>query len=1595
MIYSNGGGTSISVSTGSGSTVLEDGSSVYVAKFTKDLIGISTAKVGLGSTGNFVGVGETASLLYFASIGSGTIHNFKTQEIELTSQVDKITTTVNCNQNHNLQENDIVRLEVSSGISTTVIVKYNSENRRLVINPIGISSVGIDTVTNSINLESHGLNTGDKVVYTSTSPASGLIPNNIYYVIKVNEDKFKLTNSYYQTQIDFPTYVSIASTGVFHEFSKVNPQIKVTKGNIINFDLSDSSLADIDGGSLVKSFDFDFYTDSTFSTKFLTSLKSQDFEVKKTGIIGVTDNASVSISLNDNVPNKLYYKLTPLIGKSYLSKQKEEIIVDNDVYGANSIIVNPSEYNSSYTISGIGSTTFSFSLNKEPEKYSYTSTESKIKYFTNSTSATGSISKIKTIFGGRYSNIPGITSVRSNTGSGAILEPKSNTIGKILKVPIEIEGFEYHTDSTLKPISEFPTRLYVEELFSIKDVGLTFGGKNYVSPPSFVVLDGATNEVKSEVILESEIENNKINKVSILKNTNSLYGVTPKIISTNNTNGIGVTNIQFNSITKEVTVNLASGFSTASSFPFSVGSKIYVEGIGISTIGDGFNSENYGYKFFTLTGVTSAIGGNNAILNYTLSETDFAGEFSRDNSIQNSTNSFGRIVPESYMPKFTPILFGGEITYSVGENIEYDGRSVAKVVEWIPQSKILKVIDVSEDIPLGAILKGQSSKTNCVVVSKNESSTSFNVSSTTDKFKDYSKETGKISTFLQVLQDGDYYQNFSYSIKSKVPIEKWDDKVDTLTHTYGFKKFSDLQVESESNLEVNTLEETIDLLVDLIEEKDFDCYEDFDFVKENVKSFGGKLTSDQIIFSNTRLLDYTEFVSNRVLEIDDISTEFDSTPSIFNYCVVGTFDITKYNSAQFCILIKDTRYYGEKEIIIVNVTYDGSNGYLTAYGRNETVADLGYFSFRRSGDNGEVLFYPAKYEYNSYDISNVVTEIANDSITGIGTSSLGDIVSFASTAVQISSSPSPVENTIVSISTDRYSSGKILLSVFDSSNSQSQFGEISVTNDGSEVFYEIFGEIDSGDRTPSFGSGIAGQIGVSTSTGSILVTFTPNPDIDVHVRALSILMGGTSFTGVGTYNLYNSTISSNYVSIASSISPIETKISGFSTSSTNPPDGAHYYIQVNDLTNGEIQFSEVILSNQSDYTPQIAQYSILGSSGELGFIGAASTSGETQLTFTPNANIDVEVRTFQKTLQISPIVDPIEIDLESARIRSDIVPLFFEGTQISTRKDFNLKHKDSPIFRKIVDGSSTDVIDLVKDTISIPNHFFVSGEKIDYSTDGTRIGIATTSVIGVGTTDLLPSTLYAVKIDDNLVKFAETPEKALSANPEVFDLESVGVGQSHVFSSNYKSNSKAIISIDNVIQNPVVSTARTTSLLSDIDAVNSFSLLTFESVEGFYAKDLIKVNNEFLIITDVGLGGTNKVYCRREQLGSISTSHSLGSTITRYEGNYNILNDSIYFVESPNGDETDSELRSSFQGRIFLRSTPVGSSNTAYYENQIFDDISDQFNGIDNIFSLKSDGQNVSGIVSTNSVSAGILLINNVFQKTKVSCYRNSTNLYI
>ena len=89
LTYSPGNGDGIiSFESGAGAgTTLTDQQQLFVAKISDDLIGLSTVKVGLGTTGVFVGIASTvrdSRTLFFSGIGTGVYHSLKTNHPVIT-----------------------------------------------------------------------------------------------------------------------------------------------------------------------------------------------------------------------------------------------------------------------------------------------------------------------------------------------------------------------------------------------------------------------------------------------------------------------------------------------------------------------------------------------------------------------------------------------------------------------------------------------------------------------------------------------------------------------------------------------------------------------------------------------------------------------------------------------------------------------------------------------------------------------------------------------------------------------------------------------------------------------------------------------------------------------------------------------------------------------------------------------------------------------------------------------------------------------------------------------------------------------------------------------------------------------------------------------------------------------------------------------------------------------------------------------------------------------------------------------------------------------------------------------------------------------
>ena len=333
----------------------------------------------------------------------------------------------------------------------------------------------------------------------------------------------------------------------------------------------------------------------------------------------------------------------------------------------------------------------------------------------------------------------------------------------------------------------------------------------------------------------------------------------------------------------------------------------------------------------------------------------------------------------------------------------------------------------------------------------------------------------------------------------------------------------------------------------------------------------------------------------------------------------------------------------------------------------------------------------------------------------------------------------------------------------------------------------------------------------------------------------------------------------------------------------------------------------------------------------------------------------------------------------------------YEGTETSIKRAFGLLHDNKPIFQRYFVGSASTIVDLTNNTISIPDHFFVTGEELRYSYSGagstSAIGIASTVVTGIGTTDKMPESVYAIVNDNKTIQLAKSATDALAAVTVPLDFTSVGVGTSHCFISR-NPNAKALVALDNFIQSPIVGTSLTTTLSKNV-TVNDIKV-TFSGITSFRGGDLVKINSEIMKINTVGVGSTNIILMDREWLGTGIGTHSSGDLVTLIEGNYNIVDNVLNFVEAPYGLEPISSTtnapddrdwvgiatHSTFQGRTFMRSGVEDAADATYSTNFVLDDISGQFTGVAKTFTLTSDKSNISGIATGNAV----ILVNGIFQ---------------
>ncbi len=1594
LTYSTGnGGTGLYVqdetNVGVGTT-LASGDKVFVAKVDDDLIGIATIRVGLGTTGTFVGVAAShrgSSTLFFKGVGVGNSHSFTTNHTVITGEIKKNTVTVNTTEAHGISPKHRVDVFVNPRTNNNITVKYNDHNRNVVFNPLGFSSTGINTSTGAINIPDHKFNGGEKVIYNvgiGSDVSEGLINENIYYISRVDDNNFKLSNNYYDATKDIPVTVGVASTGLTGgNINPINPPLSLYKDSTVTFDLSDSSLGYSVLGSNYPAFELNLYRDKDCKISWDKSDDSKIFEYSSLGQVGSAGAESI-LRVSSNLPESLFYKLD-LVYNASLPSIKSEITTDDDVISGSELKIVSSGYNGNHRLIVGSTTSFLYDLSEFPESVSYASTISEIFYETDCTHTEGPIAKIDIINPGRnYYALPGISTLNSVSGDGAILEAQSSTIGSLKSVSIEDIGFNLPSDNTLKPRLLFPQSIRIEPLATLQSVGITSFGRGFSITPKLVVIDGKTKLPVTDVDLKMTLGSSE---VKILKNTNGLSNLSPTIIPTLTDSGVGISTIEYFPTTKDALVTLSVGFSTVNSFPFAVGDKVLVENVsvGVGSTGQNYNSSGYDYKLFELTEVSSNLGGIGSVrfnMSNLFEEDEFPGQF-------DVVNSTARITAQKHFPLFQSSLVLNN--YIIGETV--DSESATGVVEdWNPITSIVRVSS-NDNFIVGEKITGKSSKVVSIASSITSFETYLEYDASSKVVRGWQSDSGELNYNLQRLQDNFYYQKFSYSLKSEVPYDTWNDVVSSTNHTLGYKKFADYQLEStnsnQMSVGLSTELGSVDTVNDLSGFGNLNCVSDFDLVTENNINSG--TISDEMIFTNRILTDYFESVGNRVLSIDDISGEFNSEPRLTPFSVVNTFNLSDARALKYVTYVRDKRYTQERQLLIVDLVHDGVKAYMNQYGRIETQYDQGSFDFSVTGTDGQLLFYPTKSTINDFNVTTLSYNISGIATVGTGVSYFGSGVLVDTSNTEVTSGSS---STIVSIAST-YNSAKVLVSINPDSTQNDKFEmvELNVTHDGTTVELLEFGQLTTGGFDSFSGGAGLGTYSAAISGSNLEIDFHPGVGIATTCLVNTVQVALSENTsGIGTTKLQFAEIDGRTTSISASGTPGVTTVSQYG----NDYDSAYFIAQVADTTNGRYQISELVvvddyLDATNSYDTYFTEYGNIETSIGLGTFGTSiDSTGTVSLLFTPNASIATKVTVFKNAVTLDQDTTlGVAITFSNASIGGEFGT--YEGTESDIKRSFGLTHETNEIFERYFTGNDSSVVNVTNNTITIPNHFFVSGEKIEYVHVGTAssaVGIATTSFVGASNTTFLPGeNIFAVKVDDNNIKIAASAENALKEVPEIVELESVGIGTSHRFVATNQ-NAKIMVAIDNLIQSPIVATSVTTGLSTNTTIFEN--IVKFSGITSFFGSDLIRVGSEIMKIEGVGIGSTNFIKVRRGWLGTKVAAAGTHDLVTKITGNYNVVDNVLNFVEAPFGntpigsttnppDERDYvgiTTSSTFQGRSFIRSGITGGSNDSYNKNYIFDNINNSFNGVTNQFALQQSSSNITGITDENA----IVLINDIFQ---------------
>ena len=1563
-VISCGTGTTTAVAASFNLPLTGDSQTVFIKNISKDLIGISTTRGG--------------EAIFFKNDGTDSFeYSIESNFTQVLGKAQKITAHVAVSTSHNLANSDKVEFTLDSnisggtGVSTSVIVKYSAAEDKILINTVPLAQTNIGN--DSIFLADHGYETGQKVFYDGkTTQATGL-STGTYFVYRLDDNTFQLAETKYDVDNEPPKIVGITTNtgGSSQELSLINPPLSIVKNNDLVFYVSDSSLS---------GYDFNLYYDSDFNNQFVSTGSTTSFVLSSVGTVGVGTTSTITLKYSDDNPINLFYAIEK---SGFISTS------DTDVKDGSKISYVDSDYEGSYSVFGVGTTSFNLSLNKIPERLSYTSTQTdKLSYITNSSLASGGVGRINlTSSGLGYKKIPGISSVTSVNGINAKILALSDSINKINDVRILDPGFEYHSDKTLRPDARISPTITLINSDVIGKIEVISGGKNYISAPDLVVVDPETGLLTDQGVIELQLSASSISAVNVISSPKGLKPIEQRIRTINNSNGVSISQVVGMSTTTTVgvvtctLVTPVAGFSTS---VFEVGEQIFVEGIQLeSSTGSGYNSTDHGFNFFTVSEYTNT---NPAVVKF-----DLTGITTAPIGIAKTTQSnYATITKFSDYPTFRTTQASSQ--FRAGERLAVKfGNNFVLVKLSVFENNPDEFIKVSGsyELVIGDQIRGEISGTIATINSISQNKGRFNIGFSLRQDRGWNTETGKLSEDYQVLPDNDYYQNLSYTVQSPIPYTDLIDPVNRLVHTTGLKNFSDTGITSTATSGISSVSNLV-LSRDLITEKRVDTINNLDLVIDT-DTLENNTKSKFVKFKNKKLSSYIECRTNRVISIDDISSQFSNAESTNNnrIDIPLTDDYTNYIIQTKNISTNEVRL---DEVVVFKDSTDTFTFEKNSLGiGTDRIVDVIGFTDSSTGDS-TLRITPNDPFNDDLDIK-VYENRFNSSLSGVGTQSVG-FINLIGVSTNVGAA---VTTNVVSAPVGLTSAFYATVEVKDTITNEKNLVDIYVTTDGTDSYFSEY-YVDSGDIA-NFSSNFIGTFRSNLQSNILSLEYSNTGINTVDVRAKAVGFGTTT-VGTGTYRFKDTTQlagSERSVNLKSSFK----RVSALSTIvgvDSNKYNAIKSIVKVSKGTTHAVHQVIALHDGTSTSTVHYPFISI-GSTAGIGTFIASFSGSNFNLRFNPDSGFsDVEVQAYSELFYSDIDIFNVPPDLIYGRVSESVKVRQYNAVNgdRANKKEFELKSNNVPIFSKQFRPTDTSTLNAATGVFTITDHFFRTGEKLKYTPKSSFVGVAATAMTTAHSTNV-PTDVFAIRLTKDTFKLATSKSNANAGTGVTF--VSLGSGNIHQLEMTKKLE-KTVIDIDGLIQSPIAFTPVNTTVSNNVGG-NISSTSTIFSVAGISSLtegDILEVGTELMKITSVGVGTTsvgpisgggaiNLVGVERGALGSTAATHSDSDAVRKFTGSFNIVDSKIFFTDAPKGtnnvarNQSNLEFpRSEFNGRVYLRND--------YSNNRIFDDISDGFTGIGATHRMTVSGVNTSGIQTGST----IVLLNGIFQKPTTA--NNSGNNY-